>query len=119
MNEDKRILVIDDDLGILESFDVLLGEDYEMVTAQNGYQALERLKDGSYKVVFLDIKMPGMDGIEVLRWIRSQPGDARVVIVTGLPQEEYEEEARELGVDGYVRKPFDVSEVQRIVDILN
>lgn len=119
MNEGKRILVIDDDLGILESFDVLLGEDYEMVTAQNGYQALERLKEGSYQVIFLDIKMPGMDGIGVLRWIKSQPGSARVVIVTALPQEEYEEEARRLGIDGYVRKPFDLGEVQRIVESVN
>jgi len=116
MEKSKRILVIDDDLGILESFDVLFGEEHEMITAQNGYQALEKLKDGAYEVIFLDIKMPGIDGIEVLHWIKSQTNSARVVIVTALPQEEYENEARRLGIDSYVRKPFDVGEVQQIVD---
>ena len=99
MERGKRILVIDDDQGILESFDVLFGDEHEMVNAQNGYQALEKLKDGAYQLIFLDIKMPGMNGIEVLRWIRSQSSTTRVVVVTALPQEEYEEEARRLGVD--------------------
>jgi CheY-like chemotaxis protein len=116
MEKSDRILVIDDDVGILESFDVIFGDDHEVVNAKDGFQALEKLQEGSYQLVFLDIKMPGMTGIEVLRWIRGRAIPARVVIVTALPQEEYEEEARRLGIDGYVRKPFDVEEVQRIVD---
>lgn len=116
MNKSKRILVVDDDQGILEAFDVIFGEEHEMINAQNGYQALEKLREGAYQLIFLDIKMPGMNGIEVLRWIRSRSSSARVVVVTALPQEEYEEEARQLGVDAYVRKPFDVGEVQQIVD---
>jgi DNA-binding response OmpR family regulator len=116
MEKSKRILVVDDDVGILESFDVLLGDQHEMVGAQNGYQALEKLKEQAYQLVFLDIKMPGMNGIEVLRWIKNESSDTRVVIITALPQEEYEEEVRQLGIDGYVRKPFDVREVERIVD---
>lgn len=116
MEKGKRILVIDDELSILESFDVLFGDEHEMVSAQNGYQALEKLKQGTYQLVFLDIKMPGMNGIEVLRWIRNQASGTRVVIITALPQEEYEEEARRLGIDAYVRKPFDVGELQRILD---
>jgi DNA-binding response OmpR family regulator len=116
MRKGKSILVIDDDLGILESFDVLLGEEHEMVNAQNGYQAIEKLRERFYHLIFLDIKMPGMNGIEVLRWIRSQASGTRVIIVTALAEEEYEKEARQLGIDGYVRKPFDVGEVQRIVD---
>ncbi len=116
MDRCKKILVVDDDIGILESFDVLLGEDHEMVTAQSGYQALERLREGAYQVIFLDIKMPGMNGIDVLRRIKRQTQSARVVIVTALPQEEYEDEAKMLGIDAYVRKPFDVGEIQQIVD---
>ena len=116
MDRGKKILVVDDDTGILESFDVLLGEEHEMVSAQSGYEALQKLREAPYQLVFLDIKMPGMNGIEVLRWIRSQPVAPRVVIVTALPNEECEEEARLLGIDAYVRKPFDVGEIQRIVD---
>lgn len=116
MEKGKRILVVDDDLGILESFDVIFGEEHEVVNAQNGYQAVEKLTEGSYQLVFLDIKMPGMNGIEVLRWIRSQANSARVVIITALPHEEYEEEAGRLGIDAYVKKPFDVDELQRIVE---
>lgn len=119
MKKDKRILVVDDDLGILDSFEVLLSEEYEIVKAQTGYQALEKLKETPYHLIFLDIKMPGMNGIEVLRWIRNQASSARVAIITALPQEEYEEQARRLGIDAYVRKPFDVGEVQRIVEGVN
>lgn len=116
MDKGKRILIVDDDRGILESFDVLLGEEHEMVNAQSGYEAMERLSEGPFHLVFLDIKMPGMNGIEVLRQIRGRADTTRVVIVTALPQEECEEEARRLGIEAYVRKPFDVGEVQRIVD---
>ena len=116
MDRRKKILVVDDDTGILESFDVLLGEEHDMVSAQSGDEALQKLRAAPYQLVFLDIKMPGMSGIEVLRWIRSQPAAPRVVIVTALPNEEYEEEARLLGIDEYVKKPFDVGEIQRIVD---
>ena len=116
MGKGKRILVVDDDLGILESFDVLLGDEHQMVNAQNGYEALTRLGEQSYELIFLDLKMPGLDDIDVLRRIRSQDNRTPVVIITALPQEEYEQEARQLGIDAYVRKPFDVTEVQRIVD---
>jgi len=116
MDKERKILVVDDDPGILESFEVLLGEEHEMVSAQSGYEALEKIKQTPYELVFLDIKMPGINGIEVLRGIRDQPVAPRVVIVTALPQEEYEEEARLLGIDAYVKKPFDVREIQRIVE---
>jgi CheY-like chemotaxis protein len=75
MNTLPRVLVVDDDPVIGQSFDrVLSGKGYAVITASNGEEALRKLKDESYDVVFADIKMPGMSGLEVAERIKaSQP----------------------------------------------
>ncbi len=67
---DKEIVVVDDDQGILESFDAMLGDDYPLVTLDNGSAAIEYMKSHKPRLVFLDIKMPGMNGMEVLKKLR-------------------------------------------------
>jgi CheY-like chemotaxis protein len=111
---DREILVVDDELGILESFDAMLGDDYRLVTLDNGRDALEYLEAHEPRLVFLDIKMPGLNGIEVLRQLRQRKGDMAVVIVTATTQPHYETVAEELGISAYLRKPFDVEEVESI-----
>jgi two-component system response regulator (stage 0 sporulation protein F) len=111
---DREILVVDDELGILESFDAMLGDDYRLVTLDNGHDAIEYLKAHQPRLVFLDIKMPGVDGIEVLRHVRRQRPDIAVVIVTATTQPHYETLAENLGISAYLRKPFDVEEVESI-----
>ncbi len=111
---DREIVVVDDDQGILESFDAMLGEDYPLVTLENGFEAIEYLKSHKPKLIFLDIKMPGMDGIEVLKRLRQEKVDAAVVIVTATTKAHYEEEAEKLGISGYLHKPFEVDEVEDI-----
>jgi two-component system response regulator (stage 0 sporulation protein F) len=105
---------VDDDEGILDSFEVLLGDRYDLVKAENGFQALEILESDPPKLMFLDIKMPGLDGIEILKMIREQQKNVSVVIITGTTQEKTEEEAKSLGVVAYLRKPLDVFEIDRI-----
>jgi CheY-like chemotaxis protein len=110
----EAIFVVDNDEGILDSFDAMLGDDYPLVVFNDGAQALGLLDELDPVLVFLDIKMPGMNGIEVLKRIRESGFSTKVVIVTALPQDHYEEMARQYGAYRYLRKPLDVDEVEEI-----
>ena len=111
---DGEIMVVDNDQGILESFDVMLGDDYSLVTMDNGFEAIKYVRCHKPKLIFLDIKMPGMNGIEVLRSLRRDNIEAAVVIITATTQANIEVEAKELGVTAYLRKPFEIDEVEDI-----
>ncbi len=108
------IAVVDDDQGILDSFDAMLGDDYRLFMVDNGSDALELLSKQNFELLFLDIKIPRPNGLEVLRWIRERGVSTKVVIVTALPQEHYEEMAQQYGIYRYLRKPLDVDEVEEI-----
>ncbi len=112
--QEETIFVVDDDQGVLESFDAMLGDDYSVVMLHDGATALDLLRQRSPRLLFLDIKMPGMSGIEVLKVIRERQLGTAVVIVTALPQDSYEEMALEYGVYRYLRKPLDVDEIEGI-----
>ena len=116
----KRILVVDDDQAILDSFEVLLGDRYDLVKAETGYEALRILESDPPQLIFLDIKMPGLDGIDVLKKLQEYQKDVEVVIITATDQEKAEEEAKSLGVIDYLKKPLDIFEVERITSqVLN
>ncbi len=102
-----KVLVVDDDAVVGRSFDrVLADKGYDVSTALDGEEALNKCDDEAYDVVFTDIKMPGMDGLEVARRIKAKCPWTPVVIITGYGSEENEAEARVLGVNGFVRKPL-------------
>jgi DNA-binding NtrC family response regulator len=107
MNAKRHVLVIDDDAVVGRSFDrVLSAKGYEVDTALNGEEALRDIESHSYDVVFTDIKMPGMDGLEVAEKIRARCPWTPVVVITGYGTEENEARASVLGVSGFVRKPL-------------
>ncbi|MEM5787141.1 MAG: response regulator [Syntrophobacteraceae bacterium] len=110
----KAIFVVDDDQGILESFDAIFGNDYSLVLLDNGVKALPIIIDKNPELLFLDIKMPGINGLEILRRMREMNSSTKVVIVTALPQDNYEETAHRYGVYRYLKKPLDVDEVESI-----
>lgn len=112
--DQDSIVVVDDDQGILDSFDVMLGDDYPLEMVNDARKALDLLALKNPRLIFLDIKMPGLNGIDLLKRIRKQGGRAEVVIVTALPQDHYEEKAHQYGVYRYLRKPLDVDEVEEI-----
>ncbi len=116
--QEETIFVVDDDQGILESFDAMLGDDYSVVMLHDGTKALDLLSQRKPRLLFLDIKMPGMGGIELLKAIRERRLSTEVVIVTALPQDLYEEMAHEHGVYRYLRKPLDVDEIEGITRTL-
>ena len=110
----KRILVVDDDQGILDSFEVLLGDRYDLVKADNGYEALRILEDDPPPLMFLDIRMPGLDGMDILKRLQKDQKNVGVVVITATSQDEIEKEAKSLGVIDYLKKPLDIGEVERI-----
>ncbi len=80
VNLTKRILVVDDDQGILDSFEVLLGDRYDLIRAENGYEALRILESNPPQLIFLDIKMPGIDGIDILKKLQKDKKNVEVMI---------------------------------------
>jgi CheY-like chemotaxis protein len=107
MKTQRKVLVVDDDPVIARSFDrVLSGKGYAVITARDGDEALRKLRDEQYDVVFTDIKMPGMSGIEVAERIKATQPWLPVVIVTGYGTDENEARAEAAGVSGFLRKPL-------------
>lgn len=110
-----KVLVVDDDAVVGRSFDrVLADKGYDVSTALNGKEALNKCNGEEYDVVFTDIKMPGMDGLEVARRIKAKCPWTPVVIITGYGTEENEAEAKILGVNGFVRKPLTPAMIEGI-----
>lgn len=103
----KKILVVDDDPVVGKSFDrVLSGKGYAVITASNGQEALDKLAREDYDAVFTDIKMPGMNGIEVAARVKAARPWLPVVIVTGYGSDANEASAKEAGVAAFLRKPL-------------
>ncbi|MFQ5900576.1 MAG: response regulator [Thermodesulfobacteriota bacterium] len=113
---DRKIMIVDDSRGVLEAFDALLGEDYTLITVENGYRAMNILCDNRPSLIFMDVHMPGMDGMRLLACIRDKGICSNVVIVSGASEEGIEEEADALGAYAYVRKPFDIEEIEEIAE---
>jgi DNA-binding NtrC family response regulator len=111
-----NILVVDDEVNVIESFKQLLEGDYKVLTATNGEEALEKVEKENLDVVLLDIKMPGMDGIEVLRRIGELKENVDVIMVTAVNTMKTAIEAMKLGAYDYITKPFDVDEVIVSID---
>ncbi|MGA9572639.1 MAG: response regulator [Lysobacterales bacterium] len=107
MNTKLQVLVIDDDVVVGRSFDRVLSEKgYQVSTALNGEQALETMTNKEFDVVFTDIKMPGMDGLEVTERIKARCPWTPVVVITGYGTQANEVRASVLGANGFVRKPL-------------
>ena len=107
----RRLLVVDDDRDICECLEQFFStRGFAVTSAFSGEQALDQVATASPEVVILDILLPGISGIEVLRRVKELCPGAKVVMITGLPHPELRSEARAYGACGYVTKPFDFSE---------
>jgi DNA-binding NtrC family response regulator len=102
-----KILVIDDEQGIRDLLDTLLSrKGYDVVLAESGRKGLELFRRERPDVVVLDLKMPEMDGVTVLKQIRSLDSTLPVIILTGAGTPETEQQVRAMGVTEYVEKEF-------------
>lgn len=112
----KHVLVIDDEKNIrLMLSETLESEDLKVDTAVSGEHGLEKFFASSYDLVLLDIKMPGIDGMEVLRRIKKKNPQQRVAMITAHGTIETAVEAMKLGAVDYLRKPFTAPEMRLMV----
>jgi two-component system response regulator AtoC len=113
----QHILVADDDLAIrlmLKTF--LEDEGYNVSEAATGEDALEALRSGQYQLVLLDMRLPGMNGIEVLKQIKDKQGEVPVIIMTAHGSPNIAIQASSLGAYSYVTKPFELDDVLHSID---
>jgi two-component system, response regulator, stage 0 sporulation protein F len=116
-NVKQVILIVDDEEGLREGLSRLLeGEGYAVIAVETGEEALQILQQTHIDLVLTDMRMPGMDGIELLKKIRERHGDLGVIILTGYGQIESYIEAMNFGAIEYVSKPFKVNELKFIVN---
>jgi DNA-binding response OmpR family regulator len=117
--EKKSILVVDDEKNIR----LTLSQSLEPLgipvqTAVNGEEALQKLGEGQFGLVFLDLKLPGMDGMDVLRRIKDDWPTARVIIITAHGTIESAVEALKLGAADFVQKPFSPGEIRDLAKLV-
>lgn len=121
MADRKKILVVDDDADLRRTLVLLLGQDYELVEASCGTEAIDRLVRGRPDLVLLDVTMPGMDGIEVLQSARLAHPQLLVLMLTAEPDLTLAVAALTHGANAYITKPFDPNalkdEVRRLLDL--
>lgn len=113
-----RVLVVDDDEVIRQLIAVNLTlEGFEVETAVDGQDCLDRVGDVNPDVITLDVMMPRLDGWVTALRLRDEPEtrDIRVVLITARAQEDDRQRGHEIGVDAYLTKPFDPSELIRVV----
>lgn len=113
MEEQKsgKILIVDDEEVVCDFLSRFLGkEGYEEIeTAETGEEALEKIKKSPPKLVLLDIRLPGMDGVETLEKIKEFNKDIGVIMITGFPDIQIAKEAMAKGAYDYIVKPFDLA----------
>lgn len=103
----RKVLVVDDDPVVHKSFDrVLSGKGYAVITAENGEEALRKLNEENYDLVYTDIRMPGMSGLEVAEKVKAQKPWTPVVIITGYGTDAAEARAKAAGVSSFLHKPL-------------
>lgn len=105
-----RILVVDDEIetcNLLSEF--LSRKKYDVSIATSGQEAISRIENNRPKVVLLDIRMPGMDGMEVLRRVKEMDKDIDVIMITAVNEDEVGKKAIKLGASDYITKPLSLT----------
>src|SRR4030042_7041946 len=111
-----RILVVDDESIVCESCQRILQEEaYEVESALSGQEAFEKMRANPFDIVITDLKMPGIDGMEVLNTFHKEYPDTIIIMITGFSTVETAVEAMKLGAFDYIPKPFTPDEVTIVV----
>ncbi|NQT30620.1 MAG: sigma-54-dependent Fis family transcriptional regulator [Candidatus Saganbacteria bacterium] len=111
-----RILVVDDELSIRESFSLMLSDKYDLFKAASGEAALKMIADQKLDLAYLDIRMPGLNGLETLKRLKEIDPELEIIMVTAVNDVSKASEAIKLGARDYVVKPFDVDHIQKLTD---
>lgn len=112
----QRVLFVDDEEGVRLSWNRFLTErGFAVTTAEDGAKAISRLRDEPVDVVVADLKMPGVDGLQLLQWMHDSKPETRFILLTGYGNEEVERKARELGAYEYLNKPISPEALSAII----
>lgn len=112
----EKILIVDDQFGIrILLNEVFQKEGYQTFQAANGIQALDIVTEHDPDLVLLDMKIPGMDGIEILKRMKVIDPDIRVIIMTAYGELDMIQEAKDLGAITHFAKPFDIDDIRSAV----
>lgn len=108
-----RVLIVDDESSMRDMLSIALSDDdYEIVTAADGLEAIAALQADPFDIVVSDIRMPGVDGLELLRRAREVAPDTSIILITAHASTDSAIEALRLGAYDYITKPFDVTELK-------
>lgn len=115
----RKLLIIDDEVGIIEEVrDFFAEEGFDVQTADSGKDGIKLIKEFQPDVLILDIKLPDISGLDVLKICKSSSPATKVIVVTGYVDQGIIDEAERLGRDAFLQKPFDlmciVDEVEKL-----
>ena len=119
MEQGAKVLVVDDEPNVLRSLvQYLTIEDFEVETASNGVEALEKVDSFSPELILLDVMMPGMDGFEVLDKVKEKPGhkDTPIIMLTAKDQSSDVLKGYQSGATSYLVKPFNLDELVETIN---
>lgn len=119
MGEKVKVLVVDDDRRMVKTIcDILTVKGYEAVPAYSGEEAVEKARTEAFGCVLMDLKMPGIDGVEALQMIRDAAPELPVVLMSAYATEEQAEEAKRQGAYSVLAKPIDISALLSFLALL-
>ena len=111
-----KLLLVDDEKGITDSLKSFFEQrGFAVDTAESGERAIEKVKKDKPDIVFLDIRMRGMGGLDALREIKKIDNNIKTIMLTMLEDKETVERAKSLGADEYITKPFKIDYLEKIV----
>lgn len=116
MNAQKRVMFVDDEAGVRVSWDRFLSQQgFDVTTAEDGKTAIDLLKAEPVDVVVSDLRMPGVDGVQLLEWIHEERPNTQFILLTGYGDEAVERKVRELGAFEYLNKPISPDTLAAVV----
>ncbi len=116
MNDQIRILVVDDEPEMCHLIkQILKREGYQIDVSFSGIEALQKIKSFNYHLLLTDLEMPEVDGIELTRKAKKQNPEIRVIMVTGNATVDADIRSLRHKIDGYIRKPFNISKLRKVV----
>jgi two-component system response regulator HydG len=117
MGEKASILIVDDNLSLCRTMSFILGrKGYSVTTAGYGHEAIEKVKENPFDIIFMDIKMPVMDGVETYKRIKKIRPETVVIMMTAYAVEDLVQEALQEGAFGVIYKPLDIENVVALIE---
>lgn len=116
MSAHKRVMFVDDEAGVRSSWDRYLSQHgFDVTTAEDGANAINKLSQEAVDVVVSDLKMPGVDGLQLLEWLHEKSPQTQFILLTGYGSEDVEKKVRELGAFDYLNKPISPDTLAAVV----